>query len=111
MKTVKRNDIILLGAVILAGAILLAVFALIFNGKGRTVVVKIDGEEYKRLPLDEDAELLIESERGENLLVIEDGKAYVRSASCPKQICVEHGELSELSPIVCKHNRVSVTLE
>lgn len=111
MKAIKRNDIILLSSLILVGIILFSILALIFLGKGETVVVRVDGEEYARLPLDKNTELLIKSEQGENLLVIKDSKAFVQSASCPKQVCVKKGELSELSPIVCKHNRVSITLE
>ena len=111
MKAVKRNDIILLCSLILAGAILLSILALAFLGKGQTVTVRIDGKEYAKLPLTKDTELLIKSEHGENLLIIKDSKAWVESASCPKQICVNSGELSELSPIVCKHNHVSITLD
>lgn len=111
MKIIKRNDIILLCSLIAVGILLLSVLALIFLGKGQDVVVRVDGKEYARLPLDENAELQIQSEYGENLLIIKDSKAFIKSASCPKQICVDHGELSELSPIVCKHNHVSITLE
>lgn len=111
MKVIKRNDIILLCSLLLLGAILVSILAVVFLGKGQEVVIRVDGEEYARLPLDTDAELLIKSGQGENLLIIENGKAYVKSASCPKQICVQSGELSEISPIVCKHNRVSITLE
>lgn len=111
MKNIKKNDLILLISVILVGALLLCLFAAIFLGKGQTVVVKVNGEEYARLPLNEDTELLIEANGGTNLLVIENRKAYIKSASCPKQICVADGTLSELDPIVCNHNRVSITLE
>ena len=111
MKNIKRNDIILLCSLLALGAILLTILAFIFLNKGKTVVVRIDGEEYARLSLDEDTELLINSEQGENLLVIKDGKAFVQNASCPKQVCVNSGNLSELSPIICKHNHVSITLE
>ena len=107
----RKNDIILISVVIICGIILLSVLAVIFLGKGETVVVKIDGEEYARLPLNTDTELLIKSELGENLLVIENGEAYIKSATCPKQICVAHGKATELDPIVCKHNRVSVIIE
>ena len=111
MKAVKRNDLILLICIILAGAILLGIFSAIFLKKGETVVVKVNGEEYARLPLKKDSELLIEANGGTNLLIIRDGKAWVESASCPKQICVADGELSELDPIVCNHHSVSITLE
>jgi hypothetical protein len=111
MKTIKRNDIILLCTLISLGAILLTVITFIFSGKGEDVVIRIDGEEYARLPLSKDTELIINSEHGENFLVIKDRKAYVKSASCPKQVCVNSGYLSEISPIICKHNHLSITLE
>lgn len=111
MKSIKKNDFILLGSIILIGIILLLVLSFVFLGKGETVVVRVDGKEYARLPLSKDAELLIKSERGENLLIIKDSKAFVQSASCPQQICVKTGELSEILPIACKHNHVSITLE
>ena len=111
MKSVKKSDLILLGILLLIGIILLSLLALIFLGKGQTVVIKINGEEYARIPLDTDTELLIESEKGTNLLIVKDGKAWIERASCPKQICVEDGELTELDPIVCNHNLVSITLE
>ena len=111
MKAIKKSDIILLICIILAGAILLCIFSAIFLKKGETVVVKVNGEEYARLPLKKDSELLIEANGGTNLLIIRDGKAWVESASCPKQICVADGKLSELDPIVCNHHSVSITLE
>lgn len=111
MKSIKKNDFILLGSIILIGIILLLVLSFVFLGEGETVVVRVDGKEYARLPLSKDAELLIKSERGENLLIIKDSKAFVQSASCPQQICVKTGELSEILPIACKHNHVSITLE
>lgn len=111
MKTIKKWDIIIICSVLAVAIILLCIFALVFLNKGQTVIVKTDGKEYARLPLNKDAQLLIESKNGTNLLIIKDGKAYIESASCPKQICVNHGELSELSPIVCNHNQVSITLE
>ena len=110
-KAIKKSDIILLCSLIIAGIIILSILALFFLDKGQTVVIRIDGKEYERLPLNEDTELLIKTEHGENLLIIKDSRAWVENASCPKQICVNTGELSELTPIVCKHNKVSITLE
>jgi hypothetical protein len=111
MKSIKKNDIILLCCLILAGVILFSVLAFTFLGKGQTVIVRIDGNEFAKLPLNKDTELLIKSDYGENLLIIKDSKAFVQSASCPQKVCVNTGELSEISPIICKHNHVSITLE
>lgn len=111
MKMIKKWDIIIICSILAVAIILLCIFSLIFLNNGQEVIVKVNGKEYARLPIDKNSELLIESNNGTNLLIIKDGKAYIKSASCPKQICVDHGNLSELSPIVCNHNQVSITLE
>lgn len=107
----KKNDIILLCATLLVCALMLGAAYLILGDGGTLVVVEVDGKEYARLPLDEDRELLIESGNGTNLLIVKDGKAYVKEASCPDGICVRTGAADELRSIVCLPNRVVVRLE
>ncbi len=107
----KKNDIILLCVIIAAAVILLAVLAFIYIGSGAEVVVRVDGEEYARLPLYKDTELLIESNGGTNLLIIKDGKAYVAEASCPDLVCVNTGYANELKSIVCLPNKVTISIE
>ena len=80
-------------------------------GTGSEVVVRVDGEEYARLPLDKDTELLIESDRGSNLLVVKDGRAYISEATCPDLICVHTGYADELKSVVCLPNKVTVSIE
>ena len=100
---------ILLVAGVLAAALI--VFLLIPRGGGSTVVVTVDGKEYASLPLDEDAELLIESESGTNLLVISGGKASVVEADCPNRVCVETGAISsEGQLIVCLPHKVVIEI-
>ena len=49
---------------------------------------------------------------GENLLVIENGAAYVASADCPDGICVAHAPISLVGDaIVCLPHRVVITVE
>ena len=107
----KRNDIILLVSILLVCALALCALFLALSGTGDTVVVTVDGEEYARLPLNTDTELLITTEDGSNLLVIKDKEAYIKEASCPDKICVRTGKASELRSIVCLPNRVSVSIE
>lgn len=100
---------ILLVAGVLAAALI--VFLLIPRGGGSTVVVTVDGEEYASLPLGEDAELLIESGGGTNLLIISGGKASVVEADCPNQVCVETGAISsEGQLIVCLPHKVVIEI-
>ncbi len=85
-----RNDIILVAAIAVIAATALLLFNL-FKTEGSYAVVKIDGVETARYSLLEDTEVLITAgDTGEfqNLLVIENGKAYVKEANCADKICV-----------------------
>lgn len=107
----KKNDLILLGVILACAALLFALFAFLFLGKGTEVVVRVDGKEYARLPLSEDTELVINTEFGSNKLIIKDGKAYISEASCPDLVCVHTGYADELKSIVCLPNKLTVTIE
>ena len=108
----KKNDIILLVSVLLIASVCLCLFIAFASDNSDTAVITVNGKEYARLPLDTDTELLIESPNGAtNLLKVEDGKAYMCEATCPDKVCVKMGAASELEPIVCLPNNVTVTLE
>lgn len=107
----KKTDLILLFCVLALAATMFAVFFFALSGSGEVAVVTVDGKEYARLPLDTDTELLITTEHGTNLLVVENGKVYMKEADCPDGTCVKTGAADELKSIVCLPHRVTVTLE
>ena len=108
----RKNDIFLIGGIIIFALIALLLAFCFLGDSGDTVVVNVDGKEYARLPLGEDTELLIVGEDGEtNLLVIKDGEVRIVEASCKNQICVRTGAASALKTIVCSPNRVIVSIE
>lgn len=102
-----KRDIVLILSLILVSVILLSVITL--SGKsGSSVVVEIDGEHYATYSLGRNGEYAIGDG---NLLVIEDGTAYMKSADCPDETCVRTGRISKRGQtIVCLPNRVSVTV-
>ena len=107
----NKNDIILLCVILAAAIVTVGILSLIFLRTGDVAVVRVNGEEYARLPLDKDTELLIEGVGGTNLLVIKDGKAFVTEATCPDLVCVHMGYANEIAPIACKPNMVTVSIE
>ena len=112
MNQKHKNDLILCAVLIGIGLISLLVLYGVFGGTGEEVVVTVNGDEVHRLPLNEDAEILIEGyDGGTNLLVIQDGEARIAKANCPEQVCVHTGKADELKSIVCAHNRVVVSIE
>ena len=108
----KKSDIILISA-ILAIALLIALGFFIFQSFNhiQTVIVEVDGDIVKKLPLNKDTEYRIESPNGGfNILIIKEGKAYISEASCPDKVCVHTGCISELKPVICLPNKVAITL-
>lgn len=107
-KTVK-SDICLLLFIIFPAVVFFIGLAL-FSSNGKSVTVKVDGKFVSEYSLMEDGKYTIEGVDGStNLLIIEDGKAYVGEASCPDGLCVSQGKVSKNGQsIVCLPNRVVV---
>ncbi len=96
-------------SVIAVLALALFCFMRITGHSGAYVVVSVEGEEIKRLPLYEDADYTIEGVGGCNHLVIENGSAYLSDADCPDKLCVKMGRISkEGQSIICLPHKVVI---
>ena len=113
-KSKKRNDIILIAA-ILALATLAALVLLLTRTQGDRVIVTVNGETYGSYSLSKDTEMDIrtgESGKQLNRLIIKDGKAYVETATCPDGICASHKPIShDGESIICLPHKVVITVE
>ena len=101
----KKNDFILIIAVILIGAIL---FAVTYSGtkNSDTVIITADGEIFGEYPINTTAQIDI---NGTNTAIIENGTVYMESADCPDKLCVHQGKISDSSKkIVCLPNKVVI---
>jgi len=107
----KKNDIYLIAAaVLLAAAAWILVNGIQQKDAGGEVVVHKDGEVFYTGPLSADITITVEGEEGSiNVVLIKDGKAIMKEASCPDQLCV-HTRPAEKDgqSIICLPNRVSV---
>lgn len=104
----KKNDIILIGAVLLV-AIITAIVVSLLGGDGAYVVVRVDGEEVGKYSLSEDGEYSLNG--GTNILVIENGAAYLIEANCPDHLCVKQGKINKNGQtITCLPNKLTVTV-
>lgn len=109
-----RNDLILIGSLIVVLALIGLAFMLL-RGEGDTVVVEVDGKVYGTYALDVDRTVEIRTGEGGkelNLLVIEGGKARVETATCPDGICAAHRPIfREGESIVCLPHKVVITVK
>ena len=109
----NRNDIILIGAILLIAVVGL-VYLFLFRGRGDTVKVTVDGKAYASYSLSEDrVEDIYTGESGEQLnrLVIRNGKAFVETATCRDGICSSHRPIfRDGESIVCLPHGVVITV-
>lgn len=103
-----RNDIILATAVILT-AVVAMLFWQFSRTEGAYVVILTDGIETARYALDTDTEVVLGTGGDRNVLVVSNGKAYVREANCPDEICVGHRPISRTGEtIVCLPHKLVI---
>ena len=102
----KKGDICL----IIIAALLLAVW-LFWTAGGSEVSIYVNGELFRKLPLNTDAEIVVESENGTNTVVIEKGEVFITHANCPDKLCVHQGKISMTGEtITCLPNKLTVTV-
>lgn len=103
------SDIILIAVALVVSLSVLLIFYL-NRTEGSVAVVSIDGNRVAEYPLSVDGVYYLND--GSNILVIEDGEAYIREANCPGyQDCVERGRICAVGEtIVCLPNKVVVEI-
>lgn len=111
MKLFKKNDLILIGA-LLIGFLLMICFLYFWKKGGAYAVVSVDGQEVISFSLEEDIEYEIKGyEGGTNTLIIKDGKAYLTDSTCPDHLCEHMGVIDKVGQsIICLPNRVVVEI-
>ena len=111
MRLFKKNDLILIGILIIGFLAILGII-LVTDKKGAQVVVSVDSLEVERFPIDEDIVYEINGyEGGKNTLIIKDGEAYVVDSSCPDHLCENMGKISKVGQsVICLPNRVTVEI-
>ena len=102
-----RRDVILIAALLLVSALL---FIFLHKGEaGSGVVVRVKGEEIARYSLAESGTYSLNG--GSNILVIENGEAYLSDADCPDGLCVKQGRIKYTGQcITCLPNKLTVTV-
>ena len=103
----------------IAAVLLLAALALFFlmrsrqerdTGIGAQAVVTVDGREIGRYPLRKSGTFSLYG--GTNILVVENGEAWVSEADCPDKVCMGMGKISRNGEfIACLPNRLLVVVE
>lgn len=107
----KRDILLMAGLLAFAG---LSYLFLAKSGEqaGNRIVITVDGKKYGAYALDLDREIEIKGGIGKNIVVIEQGQAYMKEADCPDQYCVRQGKISGGNEsLVCLPHKLVVEVE
>lgn len=109
---IKRNDFILIGAVILLCAMVL-IFVSLTKKEGSKVVITVDGKVYDTLSLDKDITFTVKGANGEyNTFTIKNGYVDMVEANCPDKLCVKQKAIHyNNETIVCLPNKVVLQIK
>ena len=102
-------DIIVISMIIVV-SLLIFLFISLTKKEGAFAVVEINGALTEEYPLSVDGVFYLNG--GTNVLVIENGAAYLNYSNCPDHTCEKTGEIRYVGQtIVCLPNRLSVTIK
>ncbi len=100
-----KNDILIL-LIVLCIATVVAIIINICKTKGEYVKVSINNEIYEVYKLSENITVSLPTG---NVLVINDGEAYISESNCPDKVCVNHAKISsEGESIICLPNKLVI---
>lgn len=106
-----KNDVIFISFLAI---FCIAVCVWVYKGgavEGSNIVITVDGKEYGTYSLLEEQIIIIGEGDTKNVIEIKGGKAYMREASCPDQLCVDQNEISfDKESIICLPNKVVITV-
>ena len=107
------RDLILVAVLLVAALVLFFVMRSLQardTGTGAQAVVTVDGREIGRYPLKKNGTFPLNG--GTNILVVENGEAWVSEANCPDKVCMGMGKISRNGEfIACLPNRLLVVVE
>lgn len=109
----KRNDFLFVGMVLFAALLVYLWFTFGDGREGTLVQVERDGEVYAVYPLYENRTIQIgeKQDGGINILVIENGSAFVTEADCPDELCVKQKKIFRTGEsIVCLPHKLVITI-
>ena len=107
-KKLLADVCVILALLLLAGG--LALVLRLGREAGGLAVVRVDGRVTERHSLAENGVYPLNG--GSNILVIENGEAFLSEANCPDHLCVKMGRIRyNGQTITCLPNRLTVTVE
>ena len=113
-KTKLRNDIILIGTLLIMAVVSLIIILTTRNKSNLIATVRVRNEIVLKIDLNKDGgkDFVVKGTNGDVHIHVKDGSIAVVESNCPHQDCVRTGYVSQTGkPIICAYNGVSITIE
>ncbi len=108
-KKLKNDVIFILSLLLIFSSVGLTV--MLTGETGDTITVTVDEAVFGEYPLNRDTVVEIRVGDHLNVLVIENGRAFVESADCPDGICASHRPIfRDGESIICLPNKVVISV-
>jgi len=108
---IKKSDVYIISLLLI---ISITAYAIVFftQKKGNKVEVYVDNKLTESFDLNEDKTYQIKTEKGYNILIIDDGSVWVDESDCNNQICVKHKKINKVNEeIICLPHRVRIVIK
>ena len=112
-KKILRNDLILIGSLLLVVAVALTLIFTLRKKQNLIAKIYVQNQVVETIDLSkrEDKEYIIHGLYGELQVHTHDGAIAVTKSNCPHQDCVHMGYVSTTNrPIICAYNAVCITI-
>lgn len=108
----KRLEVlIILITLALAGIIQGINHYIINNDSGKYVNIYKDGKLYTSLKINESKTIVIKDKEDYNIVVVENGKVYMKDANCKDKVCVNSGIITGAGQsIICLPHKIVVEI-
>ena len=107
----KKREWILGAAIILVAVIMYIAMNATQSDDGMAVKITLDGKEYGTYSLDEDREIEIKTDNGNNKVAIHNESVEMKEADCPDKYCVKQGKINKTRQnIVCLPHKIVVEI-
>ncbi len=113
-KKTLRNDLILIGSLLLVVAVTLTLIFTLRKKQNLIAKIYVQNQVVETIDLSkrEDKEYIIHGLYGELHVHTHDGAIAVTKSNCPHQDCVYMGYVSTTNrPIICAYNAVCITID
>ena len=113
-KKTLRNDLILIGSLLLVAIIALIIVLSTRNKNNLVAKVMVQNEVVLTIDLNKenDKDFYVDGLKGQVYIHVKDGGIAIIESNCPHQDCVNLGYVYESGkPIICAYNAVSVIID